>query len=142
MLTKIISLVLSVAFAHESWHGTTTTELGPKGGKLSPVVNAKEAELGEKAKTVGYAEYKIEKDVLNVYVLTADRKPIATVSGGSAKWIVFPIEGKHQVITTKIQNEGDLKLEVKKFPKLKAVEVILPSFNESSEPHVSYLKIN
>lgn len=148
VVTKFLSVVLAgtfalpTALAHESGHGSKTTELGPKGGKLFPVVNAKEAELGEKAKTVGYAEFKIDKNVLSVYVLTADRKPIATIYGGNVKWIIFPVKGKHRTITTKIQNELDLKLELKNLPKLKAVEVIVPTFSEFREPHVTYLKLN
>lgn len=70
----ILTLICMTAFAHEGGHGSLE-EGGKFGGVMSPIVDNKEAGLGDKANTLYKAELvRNETGKLSLYVFDTDMK--------------------------------------------------------------------
>jgi hypothetical protein len=133
MWAAVFFASVTVVSAHDTGHGKTIAGLGPHGGALAPVISAKEAELGDKAKTLAIAEWKREGGKLELHLLDLKKKPHNAKLAGEVKWILLKEKGaKPEILVTKhLSNE---------FPSLegvKSVEVILPAGMLSSEKAVA-----
>jgi|GEM_PF-5762231 len=99
------------------------TGLGPRGGSLSAVISAKDADLGAKAKAIALAEWKRDGKKLEVHLLDLKKKPHTAELAGEVKWILLKGEGvKPEIFVTK-----ELRHEFASLDGVKSVEVILPA---------------
>lgn len=75
----LLTLVLTQtsAFAHDEGHGPKLTDTAIQGGVVSPVVEAKDAKLGEKAQLVLKSELvRSEDGTVRVYFYDKDMNPV------------------------------------------------------------------
>lgn len=101
MFAKLLLAI--AALAHQGGHGPAIHGTGPSGGRLAAVISAKDAELGQQAKAQAVAEWTREGRELVVRLWNMDRsKPLA--ASGDLTWILFPKEGKPQVIRRTLKN--------------------------------------
>lgn len=115
--------VVSVASGHDAGHGKPVPGFGPHGGALAAVVSAKEAELGEKARTLALAEWKRMGSRIEVYLLDTEKKMLGKKLSGEVKWILLKGEGeKPEVLVTQ-----ELRKDFASLDRVRSVEVILPA---------------
>jgi hypothetical protein len=142
--TSSLALLLlsSLAFAHGEGHGAKVEGTGPRGGKLSAVVLAQEAELGDRAVTRALAEWKIERGAIEVSLWGVDRKrAIAIPEGAPLKWIVV---GKRLAKPIVLQAAAPAAgqplrqtVDAAELAKADLLEIILPSLDASADKHVA-----
>ncbi len=126
--------------AHTNGHGARLEGLGPNGGHLSSVVLAKDADLGEKAKTQAIAEWTLKKKKIVKFQIWDETRKIALKVKGPAeiKWIVIAANtpSKAEVFKMAVNDlESDLSFAFT--PELIAnassIEVILPNVGQIAE---------
>ncbi len=120
---------VSMGQAHESGHGVTITGKGPNGGKLTALVSAAEADLGDKAQTQAVLEWSRNKDTLVLHFWDKEQKKLELPAGQDMKWILLGKNlPKAEVIVDKTTSgEISRKFSPDLLAKVEKVEVILPT---------------
>jgi hypothetical protein len=127
--------------AHSTGHGPPIPGRGPHGGEFVAIVSAKEADLGDKAKALGVAEWWKDGKSLKFYLWNSSRTaPLALQASSEVKWIVLYEEPtKPYVVKTSIDRaEPALSFSPgqDQLRGAKMLEVILPSLGAVAEKHV------
>ncbi len=144
VLSKFLfSFILCIsAQAHESGHGQVILGEGPHGGKLTPVILAKESELGSKATTQAVLEWVKNGDMIKIYLFDKTQTQSVEVTGpAEIKWILLGEKlAKPQVIKAifaKNQSALSQDFATDVLGKTTKVEVILPNLTGKSEKIVA-----
>lgn len=136
MLTKLLLLLPALAFGHGGGHGPKIWGSGPAGGKLTSVILAADAELGEKAAARAVAEWVLRGNSLEVTLWNAERTKKIHFAGSEVKWILL---GKK---LPKPEVVKGLSLTLKRnFAGVEQVELILPNLDLAPEKHVTIFSL-
>jgi len=129
-------LLPALAFGHGGGHGPKISGTGPAGGKLTSVILAADAELGEKAAARAVAEWVFKGDSLEVTLWSSERTKKLPYSGNEVKWILL---GK-KLPKPEVVKGKSLTLK-RSFAGVEQVELILPSLDLTAENHVTIFSL-
>jgi hypothetical protein len=101
----------NLALAHDEGHGPKLTDAPRQGGVISPVIDAKEAKLGPKAKLIHKAELvRAEDGTVRVYLYDEAMKPLDLAGfDGKAQGILEYKKSKKDKSWSKEKFELELK---------------------------------
>jgi hypothetical protein len=136
VLIKLLLLLPALAFGHGGGHGPKVEGTGPSGGKLTSVILAADAELGERAASRAVAEWVLKGETLRVTLWNSERTQKIQPSGSEVKWILL---GKKLPKPEVVKGQS---LELKRsFAGVEQVELILPSLDLATEKHVTIFSL-
>lgn len=142
-----LAAVPVLALSHDAGHGPRIEGVGKNGGKLTAVISAAEAELGEKAAVRAVAEWTRKGDELKIQLWDAKKTAaIALPASSEIKWIVLGDKGtKPQVLVSALKSstaELAHSFDAGTLDRATLVEVILPGKIGTSEgKHVFVMKL-
>ena len=144
VLSKFLFSVLFClsAQAHESGHGQVIPGIGPHGGKLAPVILAKESELGPKASTQAVIEWIKNGDMIEIYIFDKSQTNAFEVAGpAEIKWILLgkKLEKPEVIKANLTKNQSAISQHFAHgiLGKTTKIEVILPNLGKTTEKMVA-----